>query len=212
MRRNIPAMLVSFALVLGAHAQSLSEHYPQYRLERGDVVDLKYRYTPEFDQTVTVGPDGHVSLNGLGDFVAYGLSVNEFHDRVISLSSKRLVRPEITVTLKEFDKPHVFVEGEVNTPGRVDLRGDLSIMDAIAMAGGFKNIAKQSEVLLLDRSDTQHSVTRVINLKKLVSTHRLEEAVLLRPGDVIYVPQDGLSKAERVAHLGQFGAIYSPLR
>ncbi len=212
MKRTLALLLLAVPGVLGVHGQSLTEHYPEYRLERSDVVEVKYRYTPEFDQTLTVGPDGHVSLTGLGDLVAAGLTVHQFRDKLVSLSSQRLVNPEITVTLKEFDKPHVYVEGEVNTPGRVELRGDLSILDAIAVAGGFKNIAKQSEVLILDRSDAQHAVTRVVNLKKLIGSHRLEEAVQLRPGDVIYVPQDGLSKAERIAHLGQFGAIYSPLR
>jgi uncharacterized RmlC-like cupin family protein len=52
----------------------------------------------------------------------------------------------------------------------------------------------------------------VLNLKKLISDRKLEEATILRPGDVIYVPQNNLSKAERLIHLGQFGAIYSPIR
>ena len=212
MKRTVALLLFALPTVSAMSAQSLSEHYPEYRLERSDVVEVKYRYTPEFDQTLTIGPDGHVSLTGLGDSVAAGLTVDQLREKLVTVSSQRLVHPEITVTLKEFDKPHVYVEGEVNTPGRVELRGDLSIMDAIAVAGGFKNVAKQSEVLILDRSDTQHAVTRVVNVKKLVATHRLEEAVQLHPGAVIYVPQDGLSKAERIAHLGQFGAIYSPLR
>ena len=212
MKMRHMSSLWAASLVLAAHAQTLHEHYPEYRLERSDVVEIKYRYTPEFDQTVTIGPDGHVSLNGLGDIVAVGLTVKQFQSKVAALSSTRLVDPDLTVTLKEFDKPHVYVEGEVNTPGRVELRGDLSLMEAIASAGGFKNVAKKSEGLLLDRSDAEHPTTRVINIKKLVAGHRLEEDVLLRPGDVIYVPQDGLSKAERIAHLGQFGAIYSPLR
>ena len=165
MKRTLTLLLLALPGVLGVHGQSLTEHYPEYRLERSDVVEVKYRYTPEFDQTLTVGPDGHVSLTGLGDLVAAGLTVHQFRDKLVSLSSQRLVNPEITVTLKEFDKPHVYVEGEVNTPGRVELRGDLSILDAIAVAGGFKNIAKQSEVLILDRSDPQHAVTRVMNVK-----------------------------------------------
>ncbi len=193
-------------------AQEFSSRYPDYRLGRSDVLDIKYRYTPEFDQVVTIGPDGHVSLLGLGDFVATGMTVAQFHDKVIELSSKRLVSPVVTVTLKEFDKPHVYVEGEVNTPGRVDFRSDISILDAIALAGGFKGSSQQSQVLLLRRVDGSPATTRVVDVKKLVATRRLEEAVDLRPGDVIYVPQNNLSKAERLAHLGQFGAIYSPVR
>ena len=205
-------LLLSICAAISLHAQNLSEHYPEYRIQRSDVLDVKYRYTPEFDQTLTVGPDGRVSLAGFGSFVASGLTVNEFRDQVIGFSSKRLVKPEVTIVLKEFEKPHIYVEGEVNTPGRVELRSDITIIDAIAMAGGFKNSGKQSQVLLLHRIDGERASTHVVDVKKLVASRQLEEATELRPGDVIYVPQNNLSKVERIVHLGQFGAIYSPLR
>jgi polysaccharide export outer membrane protein len=213
MKRNLCLLLLlSACKVIGLHAQGISEHYPEYRLQRSDVLDVKYRYTPEFDQTLSIGPDGRVSLVGFGTFVASGLTVDEFRHEVIDLSTKRLVKPEVTIVLKEFEKPHVYVEGEVNTPGRVEFRSDITITDAIAMAGGFKNSGKQSQVLLLHRIDAETASTRVVDVKKLVASHQLEEATELHPGDVIYVPQNNLSKVERLVHLGQFGAIYSPLR
>ena len=211
-RRRCFFLLFCLTAVLGLRAQDFSERNPEYRLERSDVLDIKYRYTPEFDQTLTVGPDGRVSLNGFGTFVAAGMTVNQFHDKVISLSSERLVKPEATVVLKEFEKPHVYVEGEVNVPGRVDFRSNITITDAIALAGGFKTSGKQSEVLLLHHVDADHATTRVVDLKKLVASKKLEESTELRAGDVIYVPQNTLSKVERLAHLGQFGAIYSPIK
>jgi polysaccharide export outer membrane protein len=208
MNRAVFYLLLSLCTVIGASAQDFSERYPAYQLERSDVLEVKFRYTPEFDQTVAVGPDGYVSLAGLPSFVAAGLTVDQFRDKVVVLSSAKLVKPVVTVVLKEFERPHVYVEGEVNTPGRVDFRSDISINDAIAMAGGFKNSAKQSQVLLLHRIDAKHSATRVIDVKKLVDKRQLEETVVLSPGDVVYVPQNGLSKVERLAHLGQFGALY----
>ncbi len=201
-----------------APAQQIAERNPEYRVHASDVLDVKYRYTPEFDQTVNVGPDGRVALTEAGSFVAAGLTVDQCRRKVVELSSARLVSPEVSVVLKEFDKPHVMVEGEVGTPGRVDLRGDLSVLDAIAMAGGFKNTSSKSKVLLLragegaGKDQGQPGSTRVLNLKKVIAQNKLEEAVALRPGDVIYVTQNNLSKVERLAHLGQFGAIYSPVR
>ena len=193
-------------------AQELAARNPEYRVHRSDVLEVKFRYTPELDEAVAVRPDGRVSLLSAGTFVAAGLTVEEFKARVAELSARRLVKPEITVTLKEFEKPFVFVEGEVVTPGRVELRGELSALDAIALAGGFKPSSKQSRVLLLRRVDGQPGNTRVIDLKKLVSENKLEEAVRLNSGDVLYVTQNTLSKVERLAHLGQFGAYYSPVR
>ena len=190
----------------------MAERDPEYRIHRSDVIEIKFRYTPEYDQTISVRPDGRVSMSVAGTFVAMGLTLDDFKTRVIQLSSKRLVDPEVSVVLKEFEKPHVLVEGEVATPGRVELRGDLSALDAIAMAGGFKNSAQKSNVLLLRQEDGQPGNTRVLDLKKMISDKKLEEVVQLRPGDVIYVTQNSFSKVERLAHLGQFGAIYSPLR
>lgn len=217
MKRAVFFVLLGMSIAAGLSAQELSERYPAYRLERGDVLEVKYRYTPEFDQTITVGPDGRVSLVGLEDlkeskdFVAAGLTADQFRDKVVLLSSKKLVKPVVTVVLKDFEKPHVYVEGEVNTPGRVEFRSNISITDAIALAGGSKNTGKQSEVLLLHRVDAEHTTTRVIDVKKLIDKHHLEEAAVLRSGDVIYVPQNGLSKIERIAHLGQFGALFTPV-
>lgn len=204
-------LMLGLSAAYAVYAQQLSQQNPEYQIERSDVLEVKYRYTPEFDQTVTIGPDGRATLAGIGSFIATGLTVDQFQAKVITVSSERLVKPVVTVALKEFDKPHVFVEGDVNTPGRVDFRSDISITDAIALAGGFKTSGKKSEVLLLRRGNGDQPATRVVNIKKLVDSHHLEEAVELRSGDVIYVPQDNLSKIERLVHLGQFGAIYNPI-
>ena len=200
------------ASCLLASAQELTTRNPEYRVHRSDVLDVKYRYTPEFDQTVSVRPDGRVSLNATGTFIAAGLTVDEFKAEVVTLSKARLVDPEVSVSLKEFEKPFVMVEGEVTTPGRVELRGDLSALDAIAMAGGFKPSSKQSRVLLLRQVDGHPGDTKVVDLKKLISGNKLQEAVQLHSGDVLYVTQNTLSKVERLAHMGSFGAYYNPAR
>jgi polysaccharide export outer membrane protein len=208
------------SVVLGAglcgaalSAQTLApSHYPEYHLTQSDVIEVKFRYTPEFDQIVTVRPDGRVTLEATGTFVAADLTLDDFKAEVAKLSTKRLVDADVSVVLKEFQKPSVMVEGEVTNPGRVELKTHLSAMDAIAMAGGFKLSSKQSRVLLMRYDPNSPGTTRVLDLKALVSKNKLEEAPQLWPGDVIYVTQNGLSKVERLAHMGSFGAIYSPYR
>ena len=187
-------------------------HYPEYHLRQSDVLEVKFRYTPEFNQLVTINPDGRITLEATGTFIAADLTIEEFKARVKTLATARLVEPEVSVVLKEFQKPSVMVEGEVTTPGRVELRSNLSALDAIAMAGGFKQSAKQSKVLLLRDDPNSPGSTRVLDLRALVSKNKLEEAPQLRPGDIIYVTQNSLSKVERLAHMGSFGATYSPYR
>lgn len=197
---------------MATFGQAFSERNPEYVLHQGDVLEIHYRYTPEFDQTVTVRPDDRATLLNLGTIVTTGLTVSQFKEKVIKLSSTQLVNPDVTVILKEFEKPHVYVEGEVNTPGRVDLRSDMSVLDAIALAGGFKTSSAKNKVLLLHRVGTQdQKLTAVLDLKKLIDDKRMEEAVQVHSGDVIYVTQNNLSKIERIIHMGQFGAIYNPI-
>lgn len=183
-----------------------------YQIQPNDVLEVRFPLTPEFGQTVTVDPTGQVYLPELGELTASGMSVEQFRAEVIAAASKRLVSPEVSVNLKEFDKPHFFVEGEVTTPGRFDYRPDISVLDAVALAGGFKISARKSKVFLLRKEDGGTSETKVLNLKRIIEHGRLQEAALLQPGDVIFVTQDSLSKIERLTHLGNFGAIYNPLQ
>jgi polysaccharide biosynthesis/export protein len=215
MHRSVKQCSVSIFLLLGAlgiHAQQLTQRNPPYQLERSDTLEVHYRYTPEFDQTVSVGPDGQVSLPGLGSFQAGGLTVDDFRAKVLQISSARLVNPEISVILKEYDKPHVFVEGEVKNPGRLEIRRDISALDAIALAGGFTTSSNKAHVLLIRKIDDGRSETKVLDLKQLISDRTLQEPVEISSGDTLYVTQNNLSKIERIVHLGQFGAIYNPIK
>jgi polysaccharide export outer membrane protein len=209
---NAVTSLVLITASVGSLAQMLTERNPEYVLQRGDVLDIRYRYTPEFDQVVTVRPDDRATLLNLDTIVTAGMTVSQFKEKVVALSSRLLVKPEVTVLLKEFEKPHVFVEGEVANPGRVDIRSDISVLDAIALAGGFKTTSAKSKVLLLHRfGNGDQAKTTVLDLNKLINDKTMEEAVQIHSGDVIYVTQDLLSKIERLARLGQFGAIFNPI-
>jgi polysaccharide export outer membrane protein len=210
-RRQLAA-IVSLVLAVGiARPQALTQHNPEYRLEYSDSLTIVFRYTPEFNQEVTIGPDGRAVIAGLGTIVARGLTLDQFHNQVVSVASIHLVNPEVSLTLKNFVKPHVFVEGEVNTPGRVDLRGDISALDAIALAGGFRDSGAKANVLLLRQGDGQVSQTRVIDLTYFIKNHKLEEIPQMRAGDVLYVSSTKFSKLQAIAHLGALGAIYNPI-
>ena len=100
----------------------------RYRLQTMDVLEVNYRYTPEFNQTVTVQPDGYVSLNLVGGLKLGGLTLDEAKKMLVDKSSARLRDPEIALVLKDYVKPHFFVAGEVATPGRFELRGSVSAL------------------------------------------------------------------------------------
>lgn len=80
-------------------AQTLTVHYPEYHLRQSDVLEVKFRYTPEFNQLVTINPDGRITLEATGTFIVADLTIEEFKARVKALATARLVEPEVSVVL-----------------------------------------------------------------------------------------------------------------
>src|SRR6266545_4032852 len=85
----------------------------RYRLQPGDVLEIQYRYSPEFNQTVTVQPDGYITLEVGGDLKVAGMTVDQMRGAILKKASARLQDPIATVILKEFQKPYFVVTGEV---------------------------------------------------------------------------------------------------
>jgi len=205
-------MAIAIVSAINGACGQLSERNPPYRLQCSDVLDIRYRYTPEFNQEVTIRPDGRITIPGMGETIATGLTLEQITTEVVKLSQARMKDPEVTITLKEFQKPYVLVGGEVGTPGRIELRGELTAIEAISLAGGFKNSSLHSQVLLLRKIDNDRAETKLIDLKELIAGKKLEEDLVLQSGDFLYVPQNKISKLERIVHLGQFGMYYTPMR
>lgn len=173
---------------------TFSQRYTRYKLRPGDVMDLNFQYSPEFNQTVTVQPDGFITLREIGDVNVNGTSMPDVKKTVESAYSKILAKPEIGVNLKDFEKPTFTAAGQVGKPGRYELRGDTTVIEGIALAGGFTTSSKHSQVVLVRRVDDQWSHAQLIDVKKLMASKDLSEDYHLQPGDMLIVPQNTLSK------------------
>src|SRR6266550_2194436 len=183
----------------------------RYELHPGDVLDIQYRYTPEFNQTVTVQPDGYVSLQIGGDLKVGGRTLQEVRNLILVKVKTRLESPEITVILKEFQKPYVVVAGEVNQPGRLELREKLTAIQAVLLAGGLKETAKSSQILVFKRLNADTAEVKVLNFKTLKRTSDLENDLVLQAGDMILVPRNRISKIERYMRYASLVAFMAPL-
>ena len=173
------------------------ERRPLYRLNRSDVVTLSFTLSPEFDQILTIQPDGYIALKDAGPVFAQGLTLEEFRLAVGRAYAGYLHDPQVAVALKEFEHPYFVAGGEVGKPGKYELRADTTIMEAVEIAGGFTHEAKHSQVLLFRRVNDDLVEARVFNLKKMLQERSLGEASQLRPGDLVFVPQNSISKIER---------------
>jgi polysaccharide biosynthesis/export protein len=194
----------------GSQTPTFQERYPRYRLRAGDVLDLNFTFTPEFNQSVRVQPDGYVNLKGVGDIRVQDRTTPEVLDAVRAAYSSILRDPTVTVELKEFEKPYFIVDGQVAKPGRFDLTGDTTVSQAVAIAGGFNDRAKNSEILVFRRVSDQWVEVQKVNLKQMVSRGDLSEDLHLHPGDMILVPRTTMSKLSRFIPVPTLGAYINP--
>ena len=171
-----------------------SQRHPRYEIRPGDIFDVSFAYTPEFNQTVTVQPDGYVSLRDIGDVYVVGQTVPQVTESLRTSYGKVLNHPLVSIVLKDFEKPYFIADGQVGHPGKYDLREDTTLVQAVAMAGGFLSSAKHSQVVLYRRVSDQWSSAMLIDVKKMQNEHNLSEDVHLQPGDMLYVPKNRLSK------------------
>jgi polysaccharide biosynthesis/export protein len=192
-------------------AQELRQR-PRYTLRPGDVVELQYRYTPEINQTVTVLPDGYVNLNLIGSLKVSDLTVEQTHDLIVQKAQTRLNDPDLNLILREFQRPYIVVAGEVATPGKIDLRETTTAMQAILLAGGFKESAHSNQVLLFRKINTDTAEVKVLKLTNIHKTVQLEHDAQLEAGDMLLIPRNKLENVSRYMKLFNIGAYINPLQ
>ena len=182
----------------------------RYRLQPGDVLEVQFRYSPEFNQTITVQPDGYISLEISGDIKVAGMTVEQSRNAILSRAAKRLRDPMASVILKEFQRPYFVVAGEVAQPGKIEMRERVTAIQAIMLAGGMKESARSSQVVVFRRINSDTAEVKLLNLKNIRRTSDLENDLTLQAGDMVFVPRDKISKIERFMKLASVAAFMAP--
>jgi|SRR3984885_233202 protein involved in polysaccharide export with SLBB domain len=183
----------------------LAQRYPRYLLRPSDVLQLTFPITPEFDQTISIQPDGFVSLRGVGDLYIQGKSLPELSEALHKVYGSFLNDPIINIEMKDFEKPYFTAGGEFGRPGKYELRGDTTVTEAVAIAGGFTDKAKHSEVLVFRKVPGGWQAAKRLDVKQMLINGDLGEDVHLRPGDLIYVPKNIFSKLKQFIPTPQVG-------
>ena len=206
--RLMAVIALSSALVAADTPGQFSSRTPRYRLQTSDVVEIQFKFTPEFSQTVTLQPDGFVPLQIAGEIKLQDLTLEEARAAIVAKYAGILHQPAITLTLKEFNKPFVIVGGEVTKPGKLDLRGELSLTDAVTMAGGFTVNAKQDQVLLFRRVNPEMVEVKRINVRDILGKGKFNEDIRLLPGDAIYASKSNMAKFDRFMAVSRLGFFF----
>ena len=211
MNKFLGVMLVAlWSFQASVRADDQLHQRPVYALHIGDQIYLSYRFTPEFNQTVTVQPDGNVVLDVVGSVRVAGLTLNQAHDQIVKLASDQLNHPELSITLTKFEQPYVVVAGEVNQPGKIELRQDTTALQAVLLAGGFKDSARDTKVILFRRINGDMAEVRPLDLHNIQKHADLERDTELQPGDMLLVTRNKLEHLSRFMKASNLGVYFNP--
>lgn len=208
----VAAATASNAAAASAGPSDLAHRDLRYQLCASDVIAISFPLTPEFNQTVTIQPDGFATFTAVGDVRLGGLTTDQSIQAIRTAYSNILHDPIVTLELKKFNEPYFIVGGQVRQPGKYDLRGYTTATQAVAMAGGFNNDAKHSQVLLFRRVNNDWFEVKDLNLKRILQGRDVAEDPELHSGDMLFVPQNAISKIKRLIPAYGVGTYYQLYR
>lgn len=179
--------------------QKEAEVIPEYQLGFNDIIEIKFFNTPDFNETITVRPDGKISLQKIEELQVTGMTPSQL-DSLITEKYKEFIKdPEITVIVREFGGYQVYVLGEVNSPGMFPLQRNMSILHALSTAGGAKNGAQLGNVMVLRQKGKNKFEALKIDVKKLLNSDNKEDVIqnnlAIKPYDIVYVPKTFVADA-----------------
>ncbi len=168
---------------------------PEYVIQDGDALGIKFFLNPELNEEVVVRPDGRISLQLIPEVVAAGRTPRELAEHLEQLYSSELDRPSVSVIVRSFSSQRIYVDGEVNQPGELELVGSLTVLQAIARAEGFTDTARVRQLIVIRRGDDGRPRTIPIDIRGL--RHGRGHDLSLQPFDVVYVPRTRIANVNR---------------
>ena len=178
-----------------------------YKMVIGDFLRIKFFYYPQHDVDVTVRPDGMVSIPLVGEVVAEGMEPSELEGIIRARYAEVLAAPDVTVIVAEFANQTFVVFGEVEKPGAYPLDGSMTLVDAVARAGGLKVTGRAGSVILMRRTPTGEYSGQKVDLDAILKAE-VSDMIPLQARDVVYVPMTTIAKVD--VFVDQFFQQLSP--
>lgn len=181
------------------HISSVASTSPlkEYLIQPGDQLDIKFFYNPELNDLVIVRPDGRISLQLASEIPAAGQTPAQLTATLEKSYEKELANPGITIIVRSFSSQRIYVDGEVNKPGMVTLLGPLTVLQSIAEAGGLKDTAKTSQILIIRKTKDDKPQAIAVNLDEIRTATDGSQNILLAPYDVVFVPKSTIANVNQ---------------
>jgi len=160
---------------------------PGYVIGEEDVLNISVWKEPEITRTVPVRPDGKISLPLINDVQAAGLTPMNLAKEITEKLRKFIPDVEVTVIVTQINSRRYYILGEVGRPGAFTLLPNMTVLQALSSAGGFSQFADSKNIYVL-RTENGKQVKLPFNYKDVVKGQRVEQNIVLKPGDTIVVP------------------------
>jgi protein involved in polysaccharide export with SLBB domain len=167
----------------------------EYRIQPGDMLDIKFFYSPELNEQMPVRPDGRIALQLAEEIQAAGLTPGELTTVLKEKYSRELRKPDVVVIVRTFGNQRIYVDGEVSKPGLFPLTGPTTVLQAIAQAGGFVYTGNTTDVVVIRRGAENQPVAMLVNMEKVYDGTDMGQDIYLRPFDIVYVPKTAIANA-----------------
>ncbi|MCB1950011.1 polysaccharide biosynthesis/export family protein [Nitrosomonas sp.] len=174
----------------------VAEKLNPYQIQVGDVLEIKLLLNPELEEQVTVRPDGMVSTAVAQNVPAFGRTPEELQADLNERYKKHLSEPNLAVIVKNFAPTRIYVLGEVNSPGEyISVGPNLTLLQALARAGGLKNSALTEQIMILRRGSADNPEIYAASYDNATSGLQPGADVRLAAYDVVYVPKTTIADA-----------------
>jgi polysaccharide biosynthesis/export protein len=158
-----------------------------YTIQPNDTLEIFVWKEPDLTRKVLVRPDGRISFPLIQDLQAAGSSPDELKNRIEGKLKEYLTSPNVTVIVDNIQSYKVFVVGKVQKPGSILAEKPITVLQALSLAGGFQDYAKQASITILRNSGGQNFVLP-FDYREVTRGKKPEENIVLRSGDVVVVP------------------------
>ena len=210
-KASILAAIIFLGMIIGCASQSSNVKkdetveplaLPQtqkpfvYIIAPGDNLDIKFFFNPELNETITVRPDGIISLQLIDEIHAAGLKPAELDQKLTDLYSRELRKPELTVIVRSFTRQRIYVGGEVGRPGLIELSGGMTALQAVFQSEGFKETADPAETLIIRKGADGKPIPMRLDLAALMDADGGND-FQLQADDIVYVPKSAIANANK---------------
>ncbi len=180
-----PAVAQGSLPSVAASGPTVATNSTDYKMVVGDKLRVEVYKDPQMSQSLQIRPDGKITLPLVGDVAAAGKTPAALRDMLTASLKEFITNPVVTVIVIEAQPQTVSVIGEVNTPGTHPIKAQTTVIEALAMAGGFKDFANTKNITI--QRSTPTGTTRIkFNYKDAIKSETKQMCV--QPGDVIIVP------------------------